>query len=71
MKAHMFSEAKKDEGTEKEARRQKREQKKKVLQKTQELSQKFGTLRSTGKFERLVSQFTNFGTPLLTSPKEL
>ena len=51
----MFSEAKKDEGTEKEARRRKREQKKKVLQKTQELSQKFGTLRSTGKIERLVS----------------
>ena len=52
----LFAEAKKDEGTEKAARRQKREQRKKVLEKTQELSQKFGTLRSTGKIERLVSR---------------
>ena len=47
----------KDKGTEKgtrKARRQKSEKKQLVLR-TQEMSQKFGTLRATGKLERLVS----------------
>ncbi|XP_053396270.1 epithelial cell-transforming sequence 2 oncogene-like isoform X2 [Mercenaria mercenaria] len=50
-------EARKDEGSEKETkrRRQKNEHQKVVL-KTQELSQKFGTLRATGKLERLTTQ---------------
>ena len=64
-----FLEAKKDEGTEKAARRQKREQRKKVLEKTQELSQKFGTLRSTGKIERLVSGLI-LGVPAMVVPNE-
>jgi hypothetical protein len=50
-------ETRKDEGSEKATRRQQHDEHKQVVRKTQELSQKFGTIRATGKLERLVRFF--------------
>lgn len=57
-------EAEKDKGTEKGTASRRKTERQKVVLRTQELSQRFGTIRDTGKLERLVCSISGYPTPL-------